>query len=102
MLDELGVAARAIVDHDMIVVAHRARQEHVDLAAQRGGDQAVQERVVGRRVRSQQELALAATAGDQVELTWKDLAREHAPVAIKISANRLLRGFAQLAPPSVR
>jgi hypothetical protein len=34
--------------------------------------------VVGRRVRAQQELALGAAAGDQVELTRKHLAREHA------------------------
>jgi hypothetical protein len=61
-----------------MVVAHRARQQHVDLAAQRGDDQAVEERVVGRRVRAQQELALGAAAGDQVELTRKHLAREHA------------------------
>jgi hypothetical protein len=52
VLDELRVAAGAVVDHGMVVVAHRARQQHVDLAAQRGGDQAVQERVVGHRVRA--------------------------------------------------
>jgi hypothetical protein len=40
------------------VVAHRARQHHVDLAAQGGMNEAVQERVVGRRVWTQQELAL--------------------------------------------
>jgi hypothetical protein len=60
--DELGVAARAIVDRGMVVVAHRAREQYVDLAAQRGGDQAVPERVGGRRVGAEQELALGAAA----------------------------------------
>jgi hypothetical protein len=60
------------------MIAHRAGQQDVDLAAQRGGDQAVQEGVVGRGVRAEQELALGAAAGDQVELTRKHLPREHA------------------------
>ena len=34
MLDELRVATRAIIDHHVIVIAHRARQHDVNLAAQ--------------------------------------------------------------------
>jgi hypothetical protein len=45
MLDELRVTARAVVDHSMVVVAHRAREQHGDVAAQRGVDQAVPEGV---------------------------------------------------------
>ncbi|HEX2691020.1 MAG TPA: hypothetical protein VHN14_30610 [Kofleriaceae bacterium] len=41
MLDELRVATDAIVDHGKVVIAYRARQQYVDLAAQRGVDQAV-------------------------------------------------------------
>lgn len=77
MLDKLRVAAHAVIDHDMIVVAHRAWQQHFDLATQRGMDEAVQDRVVGRRVGAQQKLALHAAAGDQVELSRKHLARTH-------------------------
>jgi hypothetical protein len=71
----------------MVVVAHGARQQHMDLAPQRRMDQAVEERVVGRGVRAEQELALRAAASDQVELTRKHLAREHAQVASKRSAS---------------
>jgi len=46
----------------MVMVTHRARQQHVDLAAQRSSDQAIQERIIGRRVQPQQELALGAAA----------------------------------------
>ena len=77
MLDELRVATRAIIDHHVIVIAHRARQHDVNLAAQCGVDQAIQERVVGGLVRSQQELALRTTTGDQVELTRKHLTWKH-------------------------
>jgi hypothetical protein len=84
------------------VVAHRARQQHVDLAALCGSDQAVQESVVGDRVRTQQELAVAAATGDQVELTRKHLAREHGLAVIKIFASGRRRDFAQLMAISVR
>jgi len=63
VLDELGVAPGAVVDHSMVVIAHRTRQQDVDLGAQRGSDQTVEEGVVGRGVGSEQELALSAAAG---------------------------------------
>jgi hypothetical protein len=87
VLDELRVPAEAVVHHDVVVVAHRARKQHVDLAPQCGMDQAVEECIVGRGIRAEQELALRAPAGDQVELTWKHLAREHARVASKRPAS---------------
>jgi hypothetical protein len=62
----------------MVVIAHCTRQQDVDLGAQRGGDQTVEEGVVGRGVGAEQELALSAAAGDQVELAWKHLSGEHA------------------------
>ena len=57
----------------------RGRKIYGDLAPQGRMDQAVEECIVGRRVRAEQELALSAAAGDQVELARKHLAREHAP-----------------------
>src|SRR6188474_3242636 len=68
MLDELGIPAGPVEDHGVVVVAHRARQDHVDVAAHGGVDEAVEERVVGRVVWPQQELALGAATRDQVEL----------------------------------
>jgi hypothetical protein len=47
----------------------------------------------------QQELALRAAAGDQVKLTWKDLARKHAGRISKLSASGLRRDFARLTSP---
>jgi len=44
---------RADSDVGRLDTAHRAGEQHVDLTAQRGDDQAVQERVVGHRVRAQ-------------------------------------------------
>ncbi|HSR99972.1 MAG TPA: hypothetical protein VLM79_23115, partial [Kofleriaceae bacterium] len=86
----------------MIVIAHRARQHDIDLAPPRGVDKAVQEAVVGRLVRAQQELALRAATCDQVELTWKDLAWKHTYAAIKMLANESRRDLMQLAADDVR
>jgi hypothetical protein len=89
MLDELRVATGAIIDHRVVVVAHRAWQHHVDLAAQGRVDQAVQERIVGRWVGAQQELPLGAATRDQIELARYDFPREHAPPTSKFSTNRV-------------
>jgi hypothetical protein len=78
VLDELGVAPGAVIDNGVVVIAHRARQQDVDLGAQRGGDQTVEEGVVGRGVGAEQELALGAAAGDQVELARKHRSGKHA------------------------
>lgn len=56
----------------------RTRQQDVDLGAQRGHDQTVENGVVGRGVGAEQELALGAATGDQVELARKHLSGEHA------------------------
>jgi hypothetical protein len=61
-----------------MVVRHRAWQQDLDLAAQRGFDETVREGVVGFAVGAQQELPLGAPARDHVELTWEDLAGQHA------------------------
>jgi hypothetical protein len=89
MLDELRVTTGAIIDHRVVVVAHRARQHHVDLAAHGRVAQAVQERIVGRWVGAQQELPLGAATRDQVELARQDFTREHAPPTSKFSTNRV-------------
>ena len=81
MLGELGAATMAIVDHRVVVVRHRARQQDFDLTSLRGLDQAVRERGVRRLIGSEEELPLRATAGDHVELTGKYLARQrHGPL----------------------
>src|SRR5262249_52410507 len=85
----------------MVVDAHRARQEDLDLAAQGGGDQAVQERVVDGGVGAEQELALGAAAGDEIELAGKDLARSMA-VARARSRPRASARFHGLGAKSVR
>jgi hypothetical protein len=73
MFEELGIPAPAIEDHGMIVIAERTRQHHLDLAPLRCLDQTVRERVVRVGVRPQQELALCAATGDQIELTGDTL-----------------------------
>ena len=77
----------AVVDQGMVVIVHRTRQRDVDLGAQRGSDQAVEEGVVGG-VGSEQELALSAAAGDQVELALKHLSGDHAVARVKFWARR--------------
>jgi hypothetical protein len=79
-----------------MMVRHRARQQHLDPVPLRGFDQAVGERVVGLPVRPQQELALGAPAGNQVELARHDRTRQHAGCAIKILASPLPRDLATL------
>src|SRR5262245_17823830 len=96
MLDELRVASLAVVDHGMVVVTHRARQEHVDLTAQGGVDQAVEEGVDGGHIGAQQELTLAAAAGDQVALARKDLTGEHGSGGSNFLASRSSRHFGKL------
>jgi hypothetical protein len=60
------------------VVRHRAWQQDLDLASQRGFDETVREGVVRLAVRAQQELTLGTSARDHVELTWENLAGQHA------------------------
>src|SRR5438270_5983645 len=72
--------------HGVVVVGHGTRQEDVDLAALRGLDQAIGERVVGLGIGSEQELTLRTPAGDHVELTREDLTRQHAAATIKNAA----------------
>jgi hypothetical protein len=58
----------------MIVIAERARQHHLDLAALRSLDQTARERVVRVGVGRQQALSLRSlrtATSDQVELTWE-------------------------------
>src|ERR1043165_1123074 len=98
MLEELRVSAFAVVDHRVVVVTHRAGQQDLDLAPQRRCDQAVQERIVGRRVGAKQELALRAATGDQVELPRKDLARKHGSGASKFSTRPGRWNLVGLAP----
>jgi len=61
-MQELGIAAVAIVNDDVMVVGHRARQHDVDAAVLRRLGEAVRECVVGLLVRTQQEHAQQAAA----------------------------------------
>jgi hypothetical protein len=71
----------------MVVIAQRAWQQYLDLAALRCLDQTVREYVIGLRVRPQQELSLRTAASHHVELARKDLSGQRHPVpAIKNSA----------------
>jgi hypothetical protein len=99
---KLRLRTSASIDNHVIVITHRARQHDVDLAAQRGVDQAVQEAIVGRLVRAQQELALRAATRDQVELTRKDLAWKHPSPGIKMLANLVAMDLIWLAEIAVR
>ena len=99
MLEERRIPAPPIEDHGMIMIAERARQHHLDLAPLRSLDQAVRERVVRLGVGPQQELALRAATGDQVELTGEHLPRQRHPCRrIKKSANPPPRDLTRLAP----
>jgi hypothetical protein len=99
MLHELRVPAVAVVDHRVVVVRHRARQQHVDPVSQRGLDETVRERVICLSVRAQQELPLRAASRDQIELARQNWARQHAGLTIKISASRLRCDLAPLESP---
>src|SRR4051812_38802416 len=48
--DRRRAAACGVVDHGMVMIAHRARQQDIDLAAQGGRDQTVEKGVVGRGI----------------------------------------------------
>jgi hypothetical protein len=74
VLDELWISTEAIIDHRVMVIAHGTWQQHFDLGSQRGLDEAVRERVVRLGIGPQEELALGAAPGDQVEAI-----REHLP-----------------------
>jgi hypothetical protein len=67
VLDELWISTEAVVDHSVMVIAHGTRQQHFDLGSQRGLDEAVRESVVRLGIGPQEELALGAAPGDQVE-----------------------------------
>jgi len=77
VLDELGIPPPSIVDHCVIVIRHRARQQHFDLTPLSCLDETVRERVVSLRVRPEQELTLCAASVDHVELIGKHLTRQH-------------------------
>jgi hypothetical protein len=102
MLDELRVATCSVVDHSVVVVAHHAGQEHVDVTPQGGVDQAVQEGIVGRRVGAEQELPLRAPAGDQIELAGQHLTRKHVVASSKDSAKHRRHDPRQLVNTAVR
>jgi hypothetical protein len=99
MLEECGIPAPPIENHGMIVITEGARQHHLDLAPLRSLDQTVRERVVSFGVGPQQELALRAATGDQVELTGKHLPGQRHPCRrIKKSANSPPQDLTRLAP----
>jgi len=58
VLGEGRKIAASVVDHCVVVVRHRARQQDVDATLLRGDGEAVQEIVVRRVIRTQQELPL--------------------------------------------
>ncbi len=76
MLGEGREGAVTIEDHGVMVVGHGARQEHVDAKALRRLGEAVEERVVGFPIGTQQELPLGAAARDHVEAAGDDFAGE--------------------------
>ena len=81
----------------MIVIAERAWQHHLDLAPLRSLDQTVRERVVRVGVGPQQELALRAATGGQVELTGEHLPGTDIPAGVSRSRSPP-QDHAKLAP----
>jgi len=104
LLDEFRVAAVAIIDDCMIMIAHRAWQQDVDVAPRRRIDEAVDERVVGGWVRAKQELTLRASSGDQRTGAEGPGAEAYALAlsrSLPISSNAILRSC-KLRPSGIR
>jgi hypothetical protein len=72
VLGERGDGAVAIVDHGVVVVRHGGRQADVDVEELRCLREAVDERVIGLLVGTQQELPLRAAARDHGEPAGND------------------------------
>ena len=75
MLGEDGEVAIWIVDASVVMVRHRDRECDMNLGADRGQDQAVEEGVIRVSVGAQKEAPLGTTARNHVVTTWHDLAR---------------------------
>jgi hypothetical protein len=73
-LAKVHVVAVRILRNRVVMVGHHLRQDNLHVAALRRVGKRVRERVVGRRIRPQQELALRAPARDEQKVT-----REYGP-----------------------
>jgi hypothetical protein len=86
-----------------MMVRHRTRQEHVDLAPLRGFDQTVRECVVRLIIGPQQELTLLAPTRDQIELTGEHLPGQGHPCQpIKNSTNSTAMQYRAITSLHVR
>ena len=76
MLDEIRVGTERIVDTRVVVIGLRRREDGANTGALDRDGQAVDEGVVGRGIRSEEELPLGAAAGDHVSAAWQNRAWE--------------------------
>lgn len=74
--DLLKVGAKRVADTRMVVIGLGGREDGANAGALERDGQAVDEGVVGRRIRSEEELPLGAAAGDHVGAARQDFAWE--------------------------
>lgn len=74
VLGELDDRSVSVVEDRVMVVRHHNRENYLDAETPRGVRQAVQERVVGRMVGTQEKLPLRTATSEHVEGAWKYLA----------------------------